>query len=135
GNGRVVRDPLLEHLGVHGCCLNLGDTHCRGGTCAWVEDGHLTEHIGWAHDGQQVLTAIGSVASQLNLAGGDDVQAVAWLTFFEDGGAAWETHGFHLLNQVIDSYRVRSEEHTSELQSRFDIVCRLLLEKKNERNR
>src|SRR5207249_8554337 len=26
---------------------------------------------------------------------------------------------------------VRSEEHTSELQSRFDLVCRLLLEKKN----
>src|SRR5207249_8533461 len=26
--------------------------------------------------------------------------------------------------------RGRSEEHTSELQSRFDIVCRLLLEKK-----
>src|SRR5207249_6724344 len=28
------------------------------------------------------------------------------------------------------SYRGRSEEHTSELQSRFDLVCRLLLEKK-----
>src|SRR5207249_11200405 len=27
--------------------------------------------------------------------------------------------------------RKRSEEHTSELQSRFDLVCRLLLEKKN----
>src|SRR5207249_11873364 len=26
--------------------------------------------------------------------------------------------------------RIRSEEHTSELQSRFDLVCRLLLEKK-----
>src|SRR5699024_12013560 len=26
----------------------------------------------------------------------------------------------------------RSEEHTSELQSRFDIVCRLLLEKKKQ---
>src|SRR5699024_12217162 len=25
----------------------------------------------------------------------------------------------------------RSEEHTSELQSRFDLVCRLLLEKRN----
>src|SRR5699024_11322420 len=25
----------------------------------------------------------------------------------------------------------RSEEHTSELQSRFDLVCRVLLEKKN----
>src|SRR2546428_5651863 len=28
--------------------------------------------------------------------------------------------------------RERSEEHTSELQSRSDLVCRLLLEKKNE---
>src|SRR5207247_6588169 len=27
----------------------------------------------------------------------------------------------------------RSEEHTSELQSRVDLVCRLLLEKKNDR--
>src|SRR5699024_11333862 len=27
--------------------------------------------------------------------------------------------------------KMRSEEHTSELQSRFDLVCRLLLEKKN----
>src|SRR5437868_13256171 len=31
--------------------------------------------------------------------------------------------------------RARSEEHTSELQSRFDLVCRLLLEKKNRSNR
>src|SRR5699024_7377861 len=30
---------------------------------------------------------------------------------------------------------VRSEEHTSELQSRFDLVCRLLLEKKKEFNK
>src|SRR5438067_7168977 len=29
----------------------------------------------------------------------------------------------------------RSEEHTSELQSRFDLVCRLLLEKKNIKTR
>src|SRR5699024_12778834 len=28
----------------------------------------------------------------------------------------------------------RSEEHTSELQSRFDLVCRLLLEKKKKYN-
>src|SRR2546428_2360229 len=31
------------------------------------------------------------------------------------------------------STSVRSEEHTSELQSRSDVVCRLLLEKKNTR--
>src|SRR5207247_6858529 len=32
------------------------------------------------------------------------------------------------------STRARSEEHTSELQSRVDLVCRLLLEKKKKRN-
>src|SRR5699024_12338065 len=31
---------------------------------------------------------------------------------------------------VTDESSTRSEEHTSELQSRFDLVCRLLLEKK-----
>src|SRR5207249_10608293 len=31
--------------------------------------------------------------------------------------------------------RCRSEEHTSELQSRFDLVCRLLLEKKKKKNK
>src|SRR5207249_11418408 len=30
----------------------------------------------------------------------------------------------------LDEAGSRSEEHTSELQSRFDLVCRLLLEKK-----
>src|SRR5699024_11503893 len=37
------------------------------------------------------------------------------------------------LLQTADRHRrriSRSEEHTSELQSRFDLVCRLLLEKK-----
>src|SRR2546421_13077184 len=29
---------------------------------------------------------------------------------------------------------IRSEEHTSELQSRSDLVCRLLLEKKKKKN-
>src|SRR5699024_11931592 len=33
---------------------------------------------------------------------------------------------------VYTSYPGRSEEHTSELQSRFDLVCRLLLEKKKQ---
>src|SRR5687768_17638786 len=33
---------------------------------------------------------------------------------------------------VIDGEEVRSEEHTSELQSRLHLVCRLLLEKKNK---
>src|SRR5206468_7807783 len=34
------------------------------------------------------------------------------------------------LTQLLSNARERSEEHTSELQSRSDLVCRLLLEKK-----
>src|SRR5699024_11417776 len=32
---------------------------------------------------------------------------------------------------ITPGNKTRSEEHTSELQSRFDLVCRLLLEQKN----
>src|SRR5438067_4956746 len=35
---------------------------------------------------------------------------------------------------AVRGFELRSEEHTSELQSRFDLVCRLLLEKKKKKN-
>src|SRR5947209_11042685 len=47
------------------------------------------------------------------------------------GGVRWSVHS-RLADQ--DYHRVRSEEHTSELQSRQYLVCRLLLEKKNRNN-
>src|SRR5690554_8137485 len=37
------------------------------------------------------------------------------------------------LRQILDLYACRSEEHTSELQSRPHLVCRLLLEKKKNK--
>src|SRR5699024_12797039 len=36
---------------------------------------------------------------------------------------------FTFLIPSSSTFSIRSEEHTSELQSRFDLVCRLLLEK------
>src|SRR5690242_21432517 len=36
------------------------------------------------------------------------------------------------LGEVVYDYLARSEEHTSELQSHVNLVCRLLLEKKKE---
>src|SRR5438067_9201861 len=39
------------------------------------------------------------------------------------------------LRATLEIAQPRSEEHTSELQSRFDLVCRLLLEKKKQRRR
>src|SRR5207249_6470090 len=41
----------------------------------------------------------------------------------------------HVLAREVGKHsglKMRSEEHTSELQSRFDLVCRLLLEKKKK---
>src|SRR5688572_18268602 len=37
-----------------------------------------------------------------------------------------------MLNAVPDAKKMRSEEHTSELQSQSNLVCRLLLEKKKK---
>src|SRR5438132_2947548 len=39
-------------------------------------------------------------------------------------------HAARKWNQLRQQYEHRSEEHTSELQSHSDLVCRLLLEKK-----
>src|SRR5699024_12053781 len=49
-----------------------------------------------------------------------------------DKVTAFPSHGQVLLHPDSPGSLVslRSEEHTSELQSRFDLVCRLLLEKK-----
>src|SRR5699024_12853510 len=41
--------------------------------------------------------------------------------------------GTQVIGLDVSSFLARSEEHTSELQSRFDLVCRLLLEKKNKK--
>src|SRR5699024_11729062 len=41
---------------------------------------------------------------------------------------------FNTIEEYNSVRQERSEEHTSELQSRFDLVCRLLLEKKKKRN-
>src|SRR5688500_10862291 len=45
------------------------------------------------------------------------------------GGTLFEA--FLIRDQLDDYIEIRSEEHTSELQSPCNLVCRLLLEKKN----
>src|SRR5690349_23048936 len=51
------------------------------------------------------------------------------------GRVVVEVHGLLERREVLARDRdARSEEHTSELQSRRDLVCRLLLEKKKRRN-
>src|SRR5947209_9115731 len=40
--------------------------------------------------------------------------------------------GGHRADELLEQFDLRSEEHTSELQSRQYLVCRLLLEKKKK---
>src|SRR3712207_7368894 len=47
-----------------------------------------------------------------------------------NGDSLRQVYLFHLRDQ-LEQLGLRSEEHTSELQSRQYLVCRLLLEKKN----
>src|SRR5438067_9593655 len=47
-------------------------------------------------------------------------------------GLALGACGNTMKGKHITLEQLRSEEHTSELQSRFDLVCRLLLEKKKK---
>src|SRR5690349_22044607 len=56
------------------------------------------------------------------------------LAYFDKIVQAGDNHTYHgaTLKWLAALSRVRSEEHTSELQSRRDLVCRLLLEKKNK---
>src|SRR5699024_12316597 len=63
------------------------------------------------------------------------------LPIYEESAGIFENKIVHYVfltpndvKQIIATFppsvKIRSEEHTSELQSRFDLVCRLLLEKK-----
>src|SRR5690349_23335182 len=65
------------------------------------------------------------VASQLAAGGGFLPSPVAGVVEITSGGTT--------KNYIFVTDNPRSEEHTSELQSRRDLVCRLLLEKKNKK--
>src|SRR5260221_7747989 len=57
------------------------------------------------------------------------------LPIWTDALPGQDLYGFRIWRCALDQTRPksRSEEHTSELQSHSDLVCRLLLEKKKER--
>src|SRR2546422_8060027 len=79
-----------------------------------------------------------------------DESSFSWMPVFRSSSSAW-AHGWYgmlstcrfaakfagLPSYVFSGLQIpvrRSEEHTSELQSRLHLVCRLLLEKKKKQN-
>src|SRR5207249_9378059 len=71
---------------------------------------------------------VGRVEEQLHQRQPALLAAAQHAHFFEHVVAAKEKTAEHSADELLGD--ARSEEHTSELQSRFDLVCRLLLEKK-----
>src|SRR5699024_3519616 len=66
---------------------------------------------------------------------GDDEAIVSGIAYYKDEPITVIGHqrGKDTKENIRRNFGMpRSEEHTSELQSRFDLVCRLLLEKKKE---
>src|SRR5688572_31790148 len=53
-----------------------------------------------------------------------------YTTLFRSPRTTWRTGGFQSERTRNEGTNARSEEHTSELQSQSNLVCRLLLEKK-----
>src|SRR2546427_6563302 len=99
----------------------------------WVEappsDGAVAVDIGRA---RQVVAAATELKKKLKLKGEVDLAFVARqpevLTVQSDGAA---TAAWNEVEPIVEqAARERSEEHTSELQSQSNLVCRLLLEKK-----
>src|SRR3712207_7922341 len=74
-------------------------------------------HKDGAQDAQPLLRAEDAVRDALRV--GHDA----------DDGAALVADPRHVIRRAVRVLQVRSEEHTSELQSRQYLVCRLLLEK------
>src|SRR5699024_5872421 len=78
----------------------------------------------WLPTGLRVLQKVEHIVrEEMNRAGAQEMlmPVVQPLSLWEESGRA-----------VDYGPELRSEEHTSELQSRFDLVCRLLLEKKKQ---
>src|SRR5207249_11969204 len=68
-------------------------------------------------------------ALPISLLGQERIDAIIHMAAFALVPESVAQPGKYVTNNVT-----RSEEHTSELQSRFDLVCRLLLEKKKQNN-
>ena len=105
----------------------------RGFAMAGLSLEHLTRRV----DTYGVLESFSEVDA--DLARGDLLSARSWvqevlLGLLGEIRSEAERHGVHQPEEGHAEGEPGSEEHTSELQSRRNLVCRLLLEKKKKNN-
>src|SRR5699024_11232289 len=76
------------------------------------------------------MTKLEQIVTEVNQAKSDAQAAKNQAELARDAANSARDEANSIKNQTQQIVDGRSEEHTSELQSRFDLVCRLLLEKK-----
>src|SRR5207237_10755001 len=82
------------------------------------------------HDALPISVACAGVTCRAPRAPMTTASSASWCTFVLPGGMRIASAG---PITEVDAIRIRSEEHTSELQSHLNLVCRLLLEKKKQK--
>src|SRR5699024_10008448 len=82
----------------------------------------------------QAMSLNGEIVDSIDVVKAKNVDMSGQPTFYPKSDLS-EVYVKRLMADGTSQIVTRSEEHTSELQSRFDLVCRLLLEKKNDRNK
>src|SRR5690242_21178538 len=80
---------------------------------------------GRSDDGRAVVTFAGSAL------GAEGAVLARQVARFELANPGIHVRIQHTPDDATQRHQLRSEEHTSELQSHVNLVCRLLLEKKN----
>src|SRR3989442_4673760 len=117
-NGRLVLPSLPENLVSKPTLVWLLRNALAGPQR--VEASYLTGGITWKADYVMVLNPADTKAD-----------VTGWVTIDNRSGATYGNAALKLVAGDLNR-AVRSEEHTSELQSRPHLVCRLLLEKKKQ---
>src|SRR2546430_4666790 len=103
-----------------------------------LHDPYLMEYLDWlffffqAEDGIRDLTVTGVQTCALPIYDGRAAADADGADGHLHGRTAVDAHGTCGANSTVARLGRRSEEHTSELQSQSNIVCRLLLEKKKQ---
>src|SRR5699024_12851580 len=94
-----LREPRGEVLVTEAQQLRLRHRgHVRGAR-ARIEQRQLADDLAGSDDRQEVLAAIGRFASDLELAGRDDVQLIARIALAEEHGPAPDAARLHVFEQ------------------------------------
>src|SRR5437867_9814632 len=131
----VDRPMTTREIPEGGFCLSTFLVIGRTGRPSQVLMGHLNpsgpwDHIGALDQERAEVNSKGWMLPSSHLMVGESPVAAAERILKEQLGLPMlALNGPHVFSEVYGA-KNRSEEHTSELQSPYDLVCRLLLEKK-----